>query len=79
MCNRLLFNALLIIVFVVPCFILQGQDFVTVFSAGKEGHSSYRIPAIIGMSNGKLIAFAEGRVNHAGDFGRCRYSYEDQF
>lgn len=69
MYNKLLFNALLIIVFVVPCFSLQGQDFVTVFSAGKEGHASYRIPAIIGMSSGKLIAFAEGRVNHAGDFG----------
>ena len=65
MCNRLLFNALLIIVFVVPCFILQGQDFVTVFSAGKEGHSSYRIPAIIGMSNGKLIAFADERLGES--------------
>jgi sialidase-1 len=42
---------------------------VTVFESGKEGHKSYRIPAIVSLKNGTLLAFAEGRVNNAGDFG----------
>ena len=42
---------------------------VTVFESGKEGHKSYRIPAIVTLKNGTLLAFAEGRVNNAGDFG----------
>lgn len=40
-----------------------------VFVAGTEGHKSYRIPAIIALPGGKLLAFCEGRVNGAGDFG----------
>lgn len=40
-----------------------------VFVAGAEGHKSYRIPAIIVLPGGKLLAFCEGRVNDAGDFG----------
>jgi sialidase-1 len=42
---------------------------VTVFESGKEGHKSYRIPAIVNLKDGTLLAFAEGRVNNAGDFG----------
>lgn len=42
---------------------------VTVFESGKEGHKSYRIPAIVSLKDGTLLAFAEGRVNNAGDFG----------
>ena len=42
---------------------------VPVFISGKDGHQSYRIPAIIGLPNGDLLAIAEGRVNNAGDFG----------
>ena len=42
---------------------------VTVFESGKEGHKSYRIPAIVSLKDGTLLAFAEGRVNSAGDFG----------
>ena len=40
-----------------------------VFTAGTEGHKSYRIPAIIRLSDGQLLAFAEGRVHGSGDFG----------
>lgn len=40
-----------------------------VFTSGKEGHKSYRIPAIIALPTGELLAFAEGRVNNSGDFG----------
>lgn len=46
----------------------QGTE-VPVYVAGEEGHESYRIPAIISMPDGKLLAFAEGRVHHSGDFG----------
>lgn len=41
----------------------------TVFKSGEEGYASYRIPAIIKNKNGELIAIAEGRVDHAGDYG----------
>lgn len=40
-----------------------------VFKGGQEGHAIYRIPAIIDLPNGELIAFAEGRVNGSDDFG----------
>lgn len=42
---------------------------IPVFISGTEGHKSYRIPAIVSLPNGELLAFAEGRVNNAGDFG----------
>lgn len=42
---------------------------VNVFVAGEDGYKSYRIPAIVKDKTGQLIAFAEGRVDHAGDFG----------
>ncbi|WP_242921223.1 sialidase family protein [Pontibacter liquoris] len=42
---------------------------VPVFVSGQEGHKSYRIPGIIGLPNGELLAFAEGRVHGAADFG----------
>ncbi len=42
---------------------------IPVFRGGQEGHAIYRIPAIIGLPNGELLAFAEGRVNGSDDFG----------
>jgi sialidase-1 len=42
---------------------------VSVFSSGERGYAFFRIPAIIGLRNGDLLAFAEGRVNGSGDFG----------
>ena len=45
------------------------QSSVAVFTSGTDGHKSYRIPAIIGLRDGKLLVFCEGRVNNAGDFG----------
>jgi len=45
------------------------QITVPVFTSGTEGHKSYRIPAIISLLNGDILAFAEGRVHGAGDFG----------
>lgn len=40
-----------------------------IFTSGTEGYQSFRIPAMVIAKNGCLIAFAEGRVNNAGDFG----------
>lgn len=52
------------------CIILAFcQEKVPVFVSGTEGHKSFRIPAIVGLPNGHLLAFCEGRVNGAGDFG----------
>lgn len=45
------------------------QTRTPVFTAGEEGHKRYRIPAIIGPVKGVLLAFAEGRVHGAADFG----------
>ncbi|MFC3417545.1 sialidase family protein [Algoriphagus hitonicola] len=52
------------------CFshLLLAQE-TLVFEADKEGHAIYRIPAIINLPNGELLAFAEGRVNGTDDFG----------
>src|SRR5690606_35962131 len=46
----------------------QEKD-VPVFVSGTEGHKSYRIPAIVALSNGDLLAFCEGRVHGSADFG----------
>ena len=43
--------------------------YVPVFKAGADGYKSYRIPAIVRLPNGNLLAFCEGRVNGWGDFG----------
>lgn len=40
-----------------------------VYTSGTEGYKSFRIPAIIALKEDGLLAFAEGRVNNAGDFG----------
>jgi len=47
----------------------QVQERISVFTSGTEGHKSYRIPAIIKLPDGALLAFCEGRVHDAGDFG----------
>lgn len=42
---------------------------VPVFVSGQDGYRSYRIPAIIRLPGGDLLAFAEGRVGGSADFG----------
>lgn len=59
----------------VTSLILQAQE-VTVFKSGDDGYASYRIPAIIKNKTGELIAFAEGRVDHAGDYGNVDIVYK---
>lgn len=46
-----------------------GQDKVPVFTSGTDGYHTYRIPAIVRLPNGDLLAFCEGRVKNAGDYG----------
>ncbi len=64
MLSRFLFSLLLQL-----HFSLQAQEKIPVFTGGKEGHATYRIPAIIQVPNGDLLAFAEGRVEGSADFG----------
>ncbi|MFT3746811.1 MAG: sialidase family protein [Agriterribacter sp.] len=45
------------------------QNHQLVFESGKEGHNTYRIPAIIQTPSQRLLAFCEGRVKGGGDFG----------
>ncbi|GGE24376.1 MULTISPECIES: sialidase family protein [Sphingobacterium] len=47
-----------------------------VFRSGEDGYASYRIPALIKNKNGDLIAFSEGRVDHAGDYGNVDIVYK---
>ena len=64
--NKLLFTIIGLLNLVV---LIAQPDEASVFISGKEGYKSFRIPAIIGLPDGTLLAFAEGRVNGAGDFG----------
>ncbi|WP_194973011.1 sialidase family protein [Aquiflexum lacus] len=54
--------------FLFAAFVIKAQETI-VFEGGKEGHAIYRIPAIISLPNGELMAFAEGRVHGTDDFG----------
>ncbi len=48
---------------------LQSAQLKTIFKSGTDGYSTFRIPAIVSTKSGKLIAFAEGRVNGSSDTG----------
>lgn len=61
---------LLLIFSSVLCLFSPAQDVgVPVFVSGTEGYKSFRIPAIIALQDGELLAFCEGRVNSGADFG----------
>jgi sialidase-1 len=42
------------------------------FTSGTEGYHTFRIPAVVEAKNGTVLAFAEGRVESAGDSGAIR-------
>ena len=42
---------------------------MTLFRAGEEGYSHYRIPAIIATRSGGILAFCEGRRQGVRDYG----------
>lgn len=54
---------------------IQAQE-TTVFKSGDDGYRSYRIPAIVKDKSNNLIAFSEGRVEHAGDYGNVDIVYK---
>lgn len=58
-------NLLLILAFSTIVFARE----TLVFESGAEGSATYRIPAIIKLKSGKLLAFAEARKKNAADFG----------
>ncbi|BFG71043.1 hypothetical protein KACHI17_19240 [Sediminibacterium sp. KACHI17] len=43
-----------------------------VFKSGEAGYHTFRIPAIIRAPDQSLLAFCEGRVNNAGDYGTIK-------
>ncbi|RFS26976.1 exo-alpha-sialidase [Chitinophaga silvatica] len=51
----------------VVCISSYAQS-VAVFTSGRDGYASFRIPAVIKLKD-EILAFAEGRVNNSGDFG----------
>ncbi|MEJ5088468.1 exo-alpha-sialidase [Sphingobacterium faecium] len=65
-----------LIICAVALFAMAQAQEVTVFESGKDGYASYRIPAIIKNKNGDLLAFSEGRVDHAGDYGNVDIVYK---
>lgn len=66
-------NTLLALFSVFLAFVLSAQPKdnpkVVVFKSGDEGYKSFRIPAIVKTRTGRLLAFAEGRVNGSSDTG----------
>jgi len=63
-------RSLLVLFTILSCYVLLAQQKpVPVYISGNEGYKSFRIPAIIKLTDGQLLAFAEGRVGGSGDFG----------
>src|ERR1700683_4864134 len=60
---------LTLLVLIMAIRVTAQSDKIPVFVAGADGYKSYRIPAIIRLPNGELLAFCEGRVNGSNDFG----------
>lgn len=58
------------------CSVFACAQETTVFKSGGDGYASYGIPAIIQSRSGELIAFCEGRVDHAGDYGNVDMVYK---
>jgi len=54
-------------------FSSQASDSLSVvFKSGEAGYHTFRIPAIIRAPDQSLLAFCEGRVNNAGDYGTIK-------
>ena len=71
------FFCFLRIIFLLFCILptvvcVVGQKQILVFESGTNGFNTFRIPAIIQLPDKTLLAFCEGRVNGAGDFGNIK-------
>jgi sialidase-1 len=42
----------------------------TIFTRGENGYHSYRIPALLNLPGGRVLAFAEGRRDSVNDYGK---------
>lgn len=45
------------------------DDYADLFVSGQGGYHTYRIPALISLPDGTVIAFCEGRVSSSDDYG----------
>lgn len=62
-------NLLCLLILITSIISCRNTEPVQVYISGSEGHKSYRIPAVISLPDGTILAFAEGRVNGSADFG----------
>ncbi|NWJ52552.1 MAG: exo-alpha-sialidase [Bacteroidetes bacterium] len=61
---------IIVIIVLLSCLnIYAQQKEIPVFISGTEGYKCFRIPTIISLSNGNLLAFCEGRVQGINDYG----------
>lgn len=47
-------------------------EHVTVFERGENGYHTFRIPVLVRATDGTVLAFAQGRVENAEDFGHIQ-------
>jgi len=64
--NRKLF---ILVFFLTLITKVHSQEPVPVFPLNSDGYNCFRIPALINLPGGGLIAFAEGRKTNCADFG----------
>lgn len=65
---RVLFSLAIMWLFF-TCQKINAQEPVPVFPLTTDGYACYRIPALLALPDGRLLAFAEGRKNNCHDFG----------
>ncbi len=69
-CNRFAMKHISVVLLFLICFCsVFSQQKIPVFVSATDGYKSYRIPAIVALPNGDLLAFCEGRLNGSSDFG----------
>lgn len=65
-------NLFILLFISIPFMLFSQQDSLlkgSIFISGTEGYNTFRIPAIVQTNSGRLLAFAEGRVNGSSDTG----------